>query len=63
MTRRTWVWSSPRMDGRIQRGGIEDPAAHFNGKTIRVRGVVVIRKENRPYIEEVNDPSQIEMVE
>lgn len=41
---------------------IDDPAAHFAGKTIRVRGVVVIRKENRPYIE-VNDPSQIEMVE
>lgn len=41
---------------------IDDPAAHFAGKTIRVRGVVVIRKEKRPYIE-VNDPSQIEMVE
>ena len=40
--------------------GIDDPAAHFNGKTIRVRGVV-IRKENRPYIE-VNGPIQIEMV-
>ena len=40
--------------------GIDAPTAHFNGKTIRVRGVV-IRKENRPYIE-VNDPSQIEMV-
>src|SRR5271165_5400436 len=41
--------------------GIDDPAAHFTGKTIRVRGVMVIRKENRPYIE-VNDPNQIEMV-
>ncbi len=40
--------------------GIDDPTAHFNGKTIRVRGVV-IRKENRPYIE-VNDPGQIELV-
>ena len=40
--------------------GIDDPTAHFKGKTIRVRGVM-IRKENRPYIE-VNDPSQIEMV-
>jgi DNA/RNA endonuclease YhcR with UshA esterase domain len=40
--------------------GIDDPTTHFNGKTIRVRGVV-IRKEDRPYIE-VNDPSQIEMV-
>ncbi len=40
--------------------GIDDPTAHYSGKTIRVRGVV-IRKENRPYIE-VNDPSQIELV-
>lgn len=40
--------------------GIDDPTAHFGGKTIRVRGVV-IRKENRPYIE-VNDPGQIELV-
>ena len=40
--------------------GIDDPTAHFSGKTIRVRGVV-IRKENRPYIE-VNDSSQIELV-
>jgi hypothetical protein len=28
--------------------GIGDPTAHFNGKTIRVRGVVV-RKEKGPY--------------
>lgn len=40
--------------------GIDDPTVHFNGKTIRVRGVV-IRKEKGPYIE-VNDLSQIEMV-
>jgi len=40
--------------------GIDDPSAHFSGKMIRVRGVV-IRKENRPYIE-VNDPGQIELV-
>src|SRR5437764_3610187 len=39
--------------------GIADPTAHFNGRVIRVRGVV-IRKEKGPYIE-VNDPSQIEM--
>src|SRR5687767_6289192 len=37
--------------------GIEDPTIHFKGQTIRVRGVV-IRKEERPYIE-VDDPSQI----
>lgn len=40
--------------------GITDPTAHYKGKTIRVRGVV-IRKEGRPYIE-VDDPSQIELV-
>ena len=45
---------------KLDEAGIDDPAAQFNGKTIRVRGIV-IRKENRPYIE-VNDPSQIEMV-
>ena len=50
------------MDGRpkFTEAGIDDPTAHFKGKTVRVRGVV-IRKEDRPYIE-VNDPSQIEMV-
>jgi hypothetical protein len=49
-------------NGRAKFGeaGIDDPSAHYHGKTIRVRGVV-IRKENRPYIE-VNDPSQIELV-
>ena len=45
---------------KFTEAGIDDPTAQFNGKTIRVRGVV-IRKENRPYIE-VNDPGQIEMV-
>jgi len=48
--------------GRAQfaEAGIDDPTAHFKGKTIRVRGVV-IRKEKGPYIE-VSDPSQIELV-
>jgi DNA/RNA endonuclease YhcR with UshA esterase domain len=46
---------------KFSEAGIDDPATHFSGKSIRVRGVV-IRKVNRPYIE-VNDPSQIEMVE
>ena len=41
--------------------GIDDPTGHFKGKTIRVRGVV-IRQENRPYIE-VDDPMQIEIVD
>ena len=46
---------------KFAEAGIDDPTAHFNGRTIRVRGVV-IRKEKGPYIE-VNDVSQIEMVE
>ena len=46
---------------KFSEAGIDDPTTHFSGKSIRVRGVV-IRKENWPYIE-VNDPSQIEMVE
>jgi hypothetical protein len=50
------------VDGRpkFAEVGIDDPTAHFKGKTIRVHGVV-IRKEKGPQIE-VNDPSQIEMV-
>ena len=35
---------------KFSEAGIDDPTTHFNGKSIRVRGVV-IRKENRPYIE------------
>ena len=45
---------------KFAEAGIDDPTAYFNGKAIRVRGVV-IRKEKGPYIE-VIDPSQIEMV-
>src|SRR5215831_7230333 len=39
-------------DGRAKfsAAGIDDPTAHYKGKTIRVRGVV-IRREERPYIE------------
>ncbi|HEX3152389.1 MAG TPA: hypothetical protein VHR66_30225 [Gemmataceae bacterium] len=40
--------------------GIADPAAHFLGKTIRVRGCVM-RFEERPYLP-VHDPDQIEIV-
>ncbi len=49
-------------DGRAKfsAAGIDDPTAHYKGKTIRVRGVV-IRRDDRPYIE-VNDPGQIELV-
>src|ERR1700730_3206733 len=45
---------------KFSEAGIDDPTAHYNGKTIRIRGVV-IRKEKGPYIE-VNDPGQIELV-
>lgn len=45
---------------KFTEAGINDPTAHFKGKTIRVHGVV-IRKEKGPYIE-VTDPSQIELV-
>jgi hypothetical protein len=41
--------------------GIADPAAHFDGKTIRVRGCVM-RFEERPYLP-VHDPAQITLVE
>ena len=49
-------------DGRAKfsAAGIDDPTAHYKGKTIRVRGVV-IRRDDRPYIE-VSDPGQIELV-
>jgi DNA/RNA endonuclease YhcR with UshA esterase domain len=40
--------------------GIDEPASHFKGKTIRVTGMVTL-KEKRPRIE-VNDPKQIEEV-
>jgi hypothetical protein len=41
--------------------GIADPASHFKGKTIRVRGCVM-RFEERPYLP-VHDPAQIVIVE
>jgi len=46
---------------KFTEAGMDDPTVHFNGKTIRVRGVV-IRKEDRPYIE-VDEPGQIEVVQ
>jgi hypothetical protein len=45
---------------KFAEAGIDDPAAYYHDKTIRVRGVV-IRREERPYIE-VTDPGQIELV-
>jgi DNA/RNA endonuclease YhcR with UshA esterase domain len=46
---------------RFKGVGVDDPARHFQGKTIRVQGVVTL-KDNRPQIE-VDDPRQIEVVE
>jgi DNA/RNA endonuclease YhcR with UshA esterase domain len=46
---------------RFKEAGIDDPAQHFKGKTIRVRGKVVI-KEDRPRIE-IDDPKQIELAD
>jgi hypothetical protein len=45
---------------KFSEAGIDDPTAHFQGKTIRVRGLV-IRKEKGPYIE-VKEPGQIEIM-
>jgi hypothetical protein len=46
---------------KFKKDGIDDPAAHFKGKTIRVRGCVM-RFEERPYLP-VHDPRQIVVVE
>jgi hypothetical protein len=45
---------------RFHELGIGEPALYFNGKTIRVKGVVTL-KENRPQII-VDDPAQMEIV-
>jgi hypothetical protein len=45
---------------KFKAAGVEDPAAHFMGKTIRVKGTVVI-KMARPRID-VDDPRQIRIV-
>ena len=44
---------------RFKEAGVNDPAVHFKGKTIRVTGVVTL-KDNRPQME-VDDPGQIEV--
>lgn len=46
---------------KFQDKGISDPAAHFLGKTIRVKGCVM-RFEDRPYLP-VHDPAQIQIVD
>jgi hypothetical protein len=46
---------------KFKKDGIDDPAAHFKGKMIRVRGCIM-RFEERPYLP-VHDPRQIVVVE
>jgi hypothetical protein len=46
---------------KFKDAGVDDPAAHFKGKTIRVTGTVT-RVDDRPRIV-VSDPKQIKVVE
>jgi DNA/RNA endonuclease YhcR with UshA esterase domain len=46
---------------KFKKAQVEDPAAHFKGKTVRVTGTVKLYRE-RPEIV-VNDPGQIQVVE
>jgi DNA/RNA endonuclease YhcR with UshA esterase domain len=46
---------------KFQDAGVEDPAEHFKGKTIRVTGVVT--KENEKFRIIVEDPKQIRIVD
>jgi hypothetical protein len=46
---------------RFKKDGIDDPATHFKGKTLRVRGCVM-RFEERPYLP-VHSPKQIVVVD
>jgi hypothetical protein len=52
---------TPAAAAKFKASGVADPAAHFLGKTVRVRGEVLIF-ETRPYLP-VTDPGQIEIVE
>jgi DNA/RNA endonuclease YhcR with UshA esterase domain len=45
----------------FKKAGIDDPAEHFKGRTIRVTGTVIL-KDERPRIE-VDDPRQVRAVE
>jgi hypothetical protein len=45
---------------KFKEAGVDEPAAHFKDKTIRVTGTVTL-KDKRPRIE-VSDPKQIEIV-
>jgi DNA/RNA endonuclease YhcR with UshA esterase domain len=45
---------------RFKEAGVDDPAAHFKGKTVRVTGTVTLQ-EKRPRVV-VNDPKQLRLV-
>jgi hypothetical protein len=45
----------------LKQSGVADPATHFKGKTVRVRGTVTL-KEKEPRIE-VDDADQLKIVE
>ena len=47
--------------GKFRAAGIENPAAHFKGKTIRVTGTII--QENQQVRIRVEDPAQIKIVE
>jgi DNA/RNA endonuclease YhcR with UshA esterase domain len=47
--------------GKFKDSGIDNPAEHFRGKTIRVTGTVTL-KDERPRIE-VSDPKSITLIE
>jgi predicted RecB family nuclease len=51
---------TPAGAARFKEAGMDDLAELFQGKTIRVQGVVIL-KDGLPYIE-VDDPGQIEVV-
>jgi hypothetical protein len=51
---------TPAGVAKFRAKGIADPAVHFLGKSIRVRGEILIF-ETRPYLP-VTDPAQIEVV-
>lgn len=46
---------------KFKDAGIDDPAEHFRGKTIRATGTVIL-KEERPRIE-IDDPKAIKLIE
>jgi DNA/RNA endonuclease YhcR with UshA esterase domain len=46
---------------KFKDAGIDDPAAHFKGKTIRVTGTVKLYREKPEIV--IEDPKQVEVVE